>query len=193
MKRILTLSTIAFAATMISCGPTGPQTIKGQIVDASMNVITISTDQGDTLSFSSMDVAIESPEGILLGDSAQITYNAPLSKEANTLTLATRIVVTPIAPRTQTNILGRWVQPIAGMDGVQGVEFREDGTAASINMATLVYKTWSMDGDTLRMTGQSIGNGQTIDFTQNATIEMPNSDSLILTVNGNSESLTREK
>ena len=62
----------------------------------------------------------------------------------------------------------------------QGFVLNTDGTAQSVNMATLEYETWSRDGDELVMTGNSIGNGQTIEFTQTYTIESLDDNTLIL-------------
>ena len=47
-------------------------------------------------------------------------------------------------------------------------------------MATLAYDTWRRDGDTIIMTGRSIGNGQTIEFTETYTIEQLTPDTLVL-------------
>ncbi|MHC5202950.1 lipocalin-like domain-containing protein [Myroides sp. LJL119] len=62
------------------------------------------------------------------------------------------------------NIQGKWVQPISGQQGFQGIELSKGGKASSINMATLKYQTWEKKGDTLIVSGQSIGNGQTSTF-----------------------------
>lgn len=67
----------------------------------------------------------------------------------------------------EPDITGRWIEPLPGIaDGapVQGIILNADGTAESINMATLKYETWSRDGDIITLTGTSIGNGQTIKF-----------------------------
>lgn len=64
-------------------------------------------------------------------------------------------------------ITGAWVQPVPGQaQAVQGFELQEGGKAASINMATLQYETWQRQENTLTLTGKSIGNGQTLSFTQ---------------------------
>lgn len=79
------------------------------------------------------------------------------------------------------NIGGTWTMPVPGMENMtQGFTLSADGTAQSVNMATLLYNTWQRDGNTLILTGQSIGNGQTIEFTQNYEIEKLTSDTLIL-------------
>lgn len=67
----------------------------------------------------------------------------------------------------EPDITGRWIEPLPTIaDGapVQGIILNADGTAESINMATLKYETWSRDGDIITLTGTSIGNGQTIKF-----------------------------
>ena len=56
-------------------------------------------------------------------------------------------------------IEGRWVEPIPGMKGVQGFELKKGGEASSINMATLRYKSWEQSGQSLILSGESIGNG----------------------------------
>ena len=63
------------------------------------------------------------------------------------------------------SVTGVWIEPIPGMeDQVQGIKLEEGGIASSVNMATLVYKNWKQEGDQLILAGNSIGNGQTIEF-----------------------------
>lgn len=91
-------------------------------------------------------------------------------------------------------LAGTWVQPVPGMPGqVQGVTLEEGGKASSVNMATLVYETWNKKGDTLTLTGKSIGNGQTIDFTSEMTIENVNGDELVLSSGEETVRFTRQK
>lgn len=76
---------------------------------------------------------------------------------------------------------GSWVEPVPGMEEqTQGFTLNEDGTAVSINMATLQYQEWTASGDTLVLTGKSIGNGQTIDVADTLIIVSANTDSLVL-------------
>lgn len=66
---------------------------------------------------------------------------------------------------------GKWVEPIPGLaDQVQGIHLMPEGKASSINMATLQYETWEKQGDKLIVSGKSIGNAQTIPFTDTLTI-----------------------
>ena len=56
-----------------------------------------------------------------------------------------------------TEIPGTWLQPIPGMeDKTQGFTLNDDGTAQSVNMATLQYTTWRRDGDILTLTDDAI-------------------------------------
>lgn len=76
---------------------------------------------------------------------------------------------------------GSWVEPVPGMEEqTQGFTLNEDGTAVSINMATLQYHEWSASGDTLVLTGKSIGNGQTIDMADTLLIVSVSADSLVV-------------
>ena len=81
----------------------------------------------------------------------------------------------------RSDISGTWIQPVPNMpDMVQGFTLGANGVATSVNMATLQYDTWHTDGDSLIMTGRSIGNGQTIEFTETYTIEKLTDDTLVL-------------
>lgn len=81
---------------------------------------------------------------------------------------------------TERELVGLWVEPIPGMKTMQGIALKEGGEACSINMATLLYKHWECNGRELLLTGKSVGNKQTIAFTDTLKIEKVSSDSLIL-------------
>lgn len=72
----------------------------------------------------------------------------------------------------QSAMEGSWVTPVPGKEGqVQGFTLQKDGKAASINMATLEYEHWSFDGNNgLILSGRSIGNHQTIPFSDTLTV-----------------------
>ena len=41
------------------------------------------------------------------------------------------------------NLAGEWIQPVPGMPQMtQGFTLKEDGSASSVNMATLKYESW---------------------------------------------------
>lgn len=80
----------------------------------------------------------------------------------------------------EQELVGLWVEPIPGMSTVQGFALKEGGEAHSINMATLLYEHWECNGNELLLTGKSVGNKQTIAFTDTLKIEKVSADSLIL-------------
>lgn len=65
-------------------------------------------------------------------------------------------------------LIGSWVEPNPiNNKEVQGLKINNDGTAESINMATLVYKKWWEEADKLVLVSESIGNGgSSIDTTK---------------------------
>lgn len=80
----------------------------------------------------------------------------------------------------EQELVGLWVEPIPGMNMVQGVALKEGGEAHSVNMATLLYEHWECNGNGLLLTGKSVGIHQTIAFTDTLKIEKVSADSLIL-------------
>lgn len=75
----------------------------------------------------------------------------------------------------RSDIAGCWLCPIDGQEGQQGFVLFPDGSARSVNMYTLSFNSWSQEVDRLILSGESIGNGQTIRFTDTLTI-MPGSN-----------------
>lgn len=77
-------------------------------------------------------------------------------------------------------LVGSWTQPIPGQQGQQGIKLEKGGKASSINMATLQYEGWKKEGQRLILTGKSIGNGQTLSFSDTLNIVKSTSDQLVL-------------
>ena len=81
----------------------------------------------------------------------------------------------------EKKIPGSWWEPIPGRaQDVQGIKFQKDGKASSINMATLQYKSWKINGKTLILEGESTGNRQTLHFSDTLNIIQLDKDQLIL-------------
>lgn len=79
------------------------------------------------------------------------------------------------------SLVGKWVQPVPGMPQIeQGFILEEGGKASSVNMATLSYERWEKQKNKLILSGKSIGNHQTIAFSDTLTIEKLTQDSLVL-------------
>lgn len=179
MKNVIyALSLAAIALTMVACNnPNKENTITGVIIDATMiNVVIVNG--CDTMTFSTMDADKSEVNGILIGDTATVTYNGDIKKN-NNFANATKLVVNPI----QDPLVGSWVKPIEGIGGFEGIEIVRNGVATSINSATLLYETWRRDGNLVILTGKSIGNGQTIDFSDSLVIQKLDADSLVLAGN----------
>lgn len=78
-------------------------------------------------------------------------------------------------------LVGSWIQPIPGNEKeTQGFTLNEDGTAQSINMFTLLYKSWKLSDSTLVLTAESIGNRTSSIFDDIYKIESLNNGKLVL-------------
>lgn len=85
------------------------------------------------------------------------------------------------APRKEAPLEGYWIEVMPVNQSVtQGIRLDADGCAASIGMHTLRYSAWERRGERLLLTGESIGNGQTIRFTDTLDIVRLSPDSLTL-------------
>ena len=88
---------------------------------------------------------------------------------------------------TPASLSGSWTQP----GHVQGMQLLPDGRAVSINMHTLLYQGWQLDGSRLILTGKSMGNGNSSLFTATSTIDSLSRNTLILNTDGTREVYTR--
>lgn len=82
----------------------------------------------------------------------------------------------------ESQFIGRWQEIMPeGKNYIQGVVFEENGTASSIGMATLKYHNWKLiDGKSIVLSGESIGNGQVIAFSDTLNVLSLQGDTLIL-------------
>ena len=78
------------------------------------------------------------------------------------------------------DLCGIWIQPVPGSHIVQGVELKSDGSAKSVNMATLLYDSWKLDNESIILHGLSIGNGVSGEFSDTLDIVKLTPDSLSL-------------
>lgn len=106
--------------------------------------------------------------------------------------LADAYILKPAAASAE--ITGNWIEPVPGMpEQFQGISFMEDGSAQSINMATLQYESWDRIGNVIFLKGKSIGNDQTIEFTDTLVITGITADSLKVARGGQETSYARQK
>lgn len=188
MKKLMVCATL-LALGLLACKNDVEKSATGVICEASMNTLMIVQADGDTLMFSTMDADRTQANGLLLGDTATVFYKG----KAEGVITAAKVVVKPVC-RPDTEILGSWVEPVEGMPGkVQGINIGEGGVASSVNMATLLYETWRVNGDSLFLTGKSLGNGQTIQFIDTLKINKITTDSLFLSAGEYNVSYSRVK
>ena len=177
------IAALAFAG-LTACADNTPKTFSGFITDASMNTVTVRalTDE----STATTDADKSDANGLLLGAPVTVDYTGKLKDG----TAATKIATDP----TYAEAVGKWTMPdpIAS-EGVMGVEIMVEGAARSINMATLVYTSWELQGeaDKILLKGQSLGNGQTIDFTETGIIAKDADGVYTLTIEGNKTVYTK--
>ena len=81
-----------------------------------------------------------------------------------TKVILTAFSIIALSACTQSdNLIGKWTQAVPNMPQMkQGFTLHADGKASSINTATLSYEAWEKQGNQLILSGQSIGNHQTI-------------------------------
>lgn len=110
--------------------------------------------------------------------------------------MCTVLALTAFACAKAPAIEGTWVQPIPGLSSgeMQGITLEKGGKASSVNMATLTYETWNQNGNTLVLTGKSLGNGQTIEVNLQYNIKELTDDKLVLSADGEETQIfTRQK
>lgn len=185
MKQLayLSICSVLLLSSIASCKKsTASQVISGIVYEASMNNITLITNQGDTVNISTMDADPQKVPGVLLLDSVKVTCTDE-NVDGNQVLKAEDLTITVHSPYFY--IQGEWVEPNpVNAQEVQGFVLNQDGTARSINMATLVMKSWNLEGKELMLQYQSIGNGQTIDDTDTLNVVKLNADSLVLSRKG---------
>lgn len=82
---------------------------------------------------------------------------------------------------TNDELVGRWAEPNPiNAQEVQGIEMMEDGTAKSINMATLLYSKWWIKDQKLYLVEESLGSGGSTIDTASYEIIKVGKDSLVL-------------
>lgn len=100
------------------------------------------------------------------------------------LSAAAMLALVACGPKSGINgadLVGNWIEVMPGSPHiVQGMTLNEDGSAASIGMATLLYEKWQQADGKIVLSGKSIGNGQTIEFDDTFNIVKHTADTLIL-------------
>lgn len=91
-----------------------------------------------------------------------------------------------VPTESSSELVGHWIEVMyANPQIVQGVTLKADGSANSIGMKTLLYERWQQIGDTLILSGKSVGNGQTLAFDDTLDIVRLTEDTLVVGKYGN--------
>lgn len=166
---------VAMLLALAACKPSAVKSVSGTIFDATMNTLIITNEMGEKCYFSTTNADKSEGNGLTIGAKVEVFYTGELNTTGeNEITVATKVIGTPIS------IVGSWIQPIPGMEGVQGIRLEEGGIASSINMNTLLYNSWTQNNDSLYLRGESLGNGETILFNDSFYIRLLNADSLVI-------------
>lgn len=81
----------------------------------------------------------------------------------------------------KTVFYGKWIEVMPKSTWcVQGLCLKEDGRAESIGMRTLKYDSWALEDEKLILNGNSIGNVQTLAFSDTLDIVSLCEDTLVL-------------
>lgn len=189
MKNIKSLFAVLAVCGLAACADNTPKTFSGIITDASMNTVTVrALTADDTYTFSTIDADKTDANGLLLGAPVTVDYTGKLEEG----TAATKVATDP----TYAEAVGTWTMPDPiNPEGVMGVEIMVEGEAKSVNMATLVYASWELQGEAgkILLKGQSLGNGQTIDFTETGVIARNAEGDYTLTIEGTDTVYTKAK
>ena len=182
------IAALAFAG-LTACADNSPKTFSGFIADASMNTVTVrALTADDTYTFSTMNADKSDANGLLLGAPITVDYTGKLKDG----TAATKVATDP----TYAEAVGKWTMPDPiSPESVMGIEIMVEGEAKSINMATLVYTSWELQGEMnkILLKGQSLGNGQTIDFTETGVIAQTADGNYTLTIEGTGTVYTKAR
>ncbi len=189
MKQIKMLIAAVTICGLIACADNTPRQLGGIVVDATMNNVVVKDSvSGETYDFSIVDADKSESIGMLIGSPIRVDYVGALKSGMAATKIAT--------DATYNEAVGSWIMPdpIDSMK-VMGVELEVEGAAKSINMATLVYTGWELQGEAnkILLKGQSIGNGQTIDFTEVALISKSDEGKMILTIDGTATVYTKQE
>lgn len=181
MKSIKMMIAAAAMVAMVSCCDKAPKQFDGFIADASMNTVTVKAlTSDDTYTFSTMDADRAEAYGMLIGAPIIVTYTGKLTDSP--------IAATKVATdKTYSEAVGEWTMPDPiDPEAVMGVNLMVEGVAESINMATLVYTSWELQGEAgkVLLKGTSEGSGEPEAVTVTGVISQNEAGAYTMTIEG---------
>ena len=89
------------------------------------------------------------------------------------------LVLCACSSNNNINLAGQWIEVLPeNVSYIQGMDLKEDGSAQSIGMSTLLYHQWKVTDKKLILNGES--NSQTIHFSDTMNIVRCNKDTLVV-------------
>ncbi len=161
----LLLPAVLLSLLLTGCSRPKPKRFTGTVAYTTASLVTVENPTEGNQTFLAAGKVREEAGPLLFGAPIMVEYTGtPATEDCRVL----RIAVNP----TYALAVGDWKRPDPLIeDGVMGIYIKVCGIAESFNMATLRYTSWQLVGENLiKLHGQSIGNGQTIDFTETARI-----------------------
>lgn len=160
------------AALLTVCGSERIENFEGTLSEAQFNALTLIGEQGHPVTFRTEEAEFEYADELATGCRVKVLYRGRIREGSAT---AVRVEVDPTCAR----LLGRWIEQEDGMG--MGIEFETGGTARSIGMQTLIFTGWEqLPGNGLKLSGYSIGNGNTITFSEEWEIQELDPDRLTI-------------
>ena len=185
MKRMKIMVAAIALCGLAACSDNTPKSFTVSFTDASMNTVTVENAEG-TFTFSTMNADKSEANGLLLGAPVTVNYSGKLEEGA----AASKVATDP----TYAEAVSNWTMPDPiDPDGVMGIRIMVEGEAQSINMATLRYASWELQGEAgkILLKGVSEGSGSPIEFTETATIAKDADGIYTLTIEGNGAVYTK--
>lgn len=172
MKIFNAILLAAVLLCLVRCGREEPKQMSGTIADASMHDVTVAAPDGRTVTFGTVDADMSQANGLLLGSPVRVTYRGKIKDDAGT---ALSVWASPVYEQ----LVGSWIETTPCY--TQGIELEVEGVARSIGMSTLVYESWKLlpDGK-LNLRGRSIGDGDTVRFSDDWEIETLDAGQLVI-------------
>lgn len=166
MKNIKFLAAVLIACGISACADNSVKTVSGVISDAAMNYVTVKpTTDAAYYTFSTLNADMTQANGLLLGAPVTVEYKGAFKTGMPAIKVST--------DPTYMEAVGTWTMPDPiNPEEVIGVEIEVKGVAQSINMATLRYTGWELQGEAgkILLKGVSEGSGKAAEFTQIGTI-----------------------
>lgn len=85
-----------------------------------------------------------------------------------------------------SSMVGVWIEKLPeGTPYIQGIHLKENGEAEALGTKTLLYHRWKVTDKQLILSGESVGNGQTIQLSDTMDVLKLKNDTLVVRRKGN--------